>query len=146
MEKEILFTYAKNLNNRYYTLESLKKIIDDHKREVERLGHCFGVFRKETDFFEYGERGLINIKDVAFTVESLRINRKGILVGNIKLIDTPAGKKLKKELKNIVFRTSVWGNVKSDGEVDVENLISINAMTTEQDPFSNVIGAQFRDI
>jgi hypothetical protein len=104
------------------------------------------VFRKETDFFEYGERGLINIKDVAFTVESLRINKKGILVGKINLINTPAGRKLKKELKNTVFRTSVWGNVKDDGEVEVENLISINAMAAEQDPFSNVIGAQFRDI
>ena len=146
MEKEILFAYSKNLNNRYYTLDALKKIIEDHKKEVERLGHCYGVFKRDTDFSEYGERGLVNIKDVAFIVESLRINRKNALVGKIKLIGTPAGKELKKQLKRSVFRTSVWGNVKPDGEVEIENLISINAMSADDDPFSNVIGARFRDI
>lgn len=137
MEVPILIAGKKNLNDRYYTIDSLEKVISDYNKEVERLGQCFGVFRFEPDYQTYGERGLINIKDIAFTVDSMRIEGK-ILICDVNILKTPAGKELKEVINRIVFRTCVWGNLKEDGMVEIENLISINAISYLDDPFKKI--------
>ena len=137
MEVTILIAGKKNLNDRYYTTDSLEKVILDYNREVERLGQCFGVFRSEPDYASYGERGLISIKDIAFTVDSMRIEGK-ILIGDVNILKTPAGNGLREVINHVVFRTCVWGNLKEDGMVEIENLISVNAMFCLDDSFKKI--------
>jgi len=134
MLQEILIANKKNIHGRFYTKKSLETIILDHKRDLQIIGHSFGVFRDEPDFVEYGDRGIINLKDVAFIVEDLRI-KKNSLLGKIKILETPKGKLLKKNKKNLIFRTTVWGNINDDGEVQVERLVSFNAIYKENDSF-----------
>jgi hypothetical protein len=141
MLKKILFADQKNLNERYYTRESLEKIKEDYESDKERLGHYFGVFnpREATeDFVEYGDHELINIRQIAFTVNSMRITRKKELIADIRLMETPNGKILKELKNNMVFRTSSWGFVEKDGKVNVERLLSINAFPKRLDSFKEI--------
>jgi hypothetical protein len=133
----ILIADKKNLNDRYYTLDSLEKIITDFNKEVVRLGQCFGVFRTEPDYRPYGDRGLMNIRDIAFTVDSMQIEGK-VLMANINILKTPPGNDLKEVIDRIVFRTCVWGNLEDDGKVEIENLISVNAIRLIDDPFRKI--------
>jgi hypothetical protein len=133
----ILIADKKNLNDRYYDTKSLEKIISDYNKERERLGQCFGVFRTEPDYYSYGERGLVSIRDIAFTVDSMEIEGK-ILIADINILKTPAGNDLKGVIDLVVFRTCVWGNLEEDGRVEIENLISINAIYSVHDPFRRI--------
>jgi len=137
MEVPVLIAGKKNLNDRYYTVDSLEKIISDYHKEVERLGQCFGVFRSEPDYVEYGERGLTNIKDIAFTVDSMRVDNK-LLLADVNILKTPAGNELREVINHVVFRTCVWGNVTDEGKVEIENLISINAISKLDDSFKKI--------
>lgn len=138
MLKKILFADKINRNKRYYTRECLEKIKRDYEKDKENLGHYFGVFDPKSgtsDFVEYGDHDVINIRKIAFTVDSMRINRKNELIADIRIMETPNGKILK-ELKNgMVFRTSSWGFVEDDGRVSVERLLSINAFPEHLDSF-----------
>jgi hypothetical protein len=141
MLKKILFADHKNLNNRYYTVESLKKIKNDYEKDKERLGHYFGVFdikEGNDDFIEYGDPEIINIRQIAFTVDSMRINRKKELIADIRLMETPNGKVLKELKKHMVFRTHSWGFVEEDGKVNVERLLSVKAFPREMDSFKEI--------
>jgi hypothetical protein len=137
MKVPILIAGKKNLNDRYYTMDSLEKIIADRNKEVERLGQCFGVFRNEPDYTSYGERGLINIKDIAFTIDSMEVEGK-ILMADINILKTPRGKELEEVINHVVFRTCVWGNLAEDGKVEIENLISVNAISKLEDSFKKI--------
>jgi hypothetical protein len=137
MKVPILIAGKKNLNDRYYDTKSLEKIISDYNKEVERLGQCFGVFRTEPDYYSYGERGLINIKDIAFTVDSMEIEGK-ILIADVNILKTPAGNDLKEVIDRVVFRTCVWGNLTKSGRVEIENLISVNAISKLEDSFKKI--------
>jgi hypothetical protein len=137
MKVPILIADKKNLNDRYYDSKSLEKIVSDYNKEVERLGQCFGVFRTEPDYYSYGERGLVNIKDVAFTVDSMEIDGK-ILIADVNILKTPAGNDLREVIDRIVFRTCVWGNLTKSGKVEIENLISINAIYSIHDSFRRI--------
>jgi hypothetical protein len=137
MRVPILIANKKNLNDRYYTIDSLEKIIVDYNKEEERLGQCFGVFRNEPDYTPYGERGLINIKDIAFTVDSMGVEGK-TLMADINILKTPRGNELREVINHVVFRTCVWGNLAEDGKVEIENLISVNAISKLEDSFRNI--------
>jgi len=137
MKVPILIADKKNLNDRYYDSKSLEKIVSDYNKEVEGLGQCFGVFRNEPDYYSYGERGLVNIKDIAFTVDSMGIDRK-ILIADVNILKTPAGNDLREVIDRIVFRTCVWGNLTKSGKVEIENLISINAIYSIHDSFRRI--------
>lgn len=141
MLKKILFADKINLNKRYYTRECLEKIKSDYEKDKENLGHYFGVFdQKEgtSDFVEYGDPEVINIRKIAFTVESMRINKKNELIADIRLMETPNGKILKQLKKEMVFRTSSWGFVGKDGKVSIERLLSVNAFPEHLDSFKDI--------
>jgi hypothetical protein len=141
MLKKILFADYKNLNKRYYTREGLEKIKNDYEKVKERIGHYFGTFDLKDgtdDFVEYGDPDIINIKKIAFTVDSIRITKKNELVADIRLMETPSGKTLKRLKDKMVFRTSSWGFIEEDGKVMVERLISINAFPKDLDSFKEI--------
>ena len=141
MLKKILFAGQKNLNKRYYTIEALEKIKSDYEKDKKRFGHYFGVFDPKVgteDFVEYGDPDIINIRKIAFIVDSMKINRKNELIDDIKLIETPNGKILKELKDEMVFRTSSWGFVGRDGKVSVERLLSVNAFPKKLDSFKDI--------
>lgn len=126
MIKRILFANKKNSNDRYYTINSLKKMVSDYNREVLRVGEFYGSFKDSEDFHEYLDVPL-NVRDIAFIVKELEV-RGSFLVANIELLETPRGKELKKMMNKISFRPISWGFVKEDGAVEIERLVSINAI------------------
>ena len=141
MLKKILFADQKNINERYYNREALEKIKSDYEKDKERFGHYYGVFnpKKGTDdFVEYGDPDLINIRQIAFTIDSMKINKKNELIADIRLMETTNGKILKRLVKGMVFRTSSWGFVEEDGKVMVERLLSVNAFPKELDSFKDI--------
>ena len=141
MLKKILFAGQKNLNKRYYTREALEKIKSDYEKDKKRFGHYFGVFDSKVgteDFVEYGDPDIINIRKIAFIVDSMKINRKNELIADIKLMETPNGKTLKRLKDEMVFRTSSWGFVGRDGKVSVERLLSVNACPKDFDSFKEI--------
>jgi Zn/Cd-binding protein ZinT len=141
MLKKILFADVANNKGMCYTREGLEKIKSDYEKCKENLGHYFGVFDPEEsipDFVQYGDPDIINIRKIAFTVESMQINKKNELIADIKLMETPSGKALKQLKNNMVFRTSSWGFVSKYGKVVVERLISINAFSKDLDSFKEI--------
>lgn len=131
--KRILVADKRNLNNRYYSLESLHKMVFDYNKEVQRMGSFYGVFSDSADFYEYKD-GTLNIRDIAFTVDSLNVFGSS-LIAKINILETPRGNDLKRELDKVKFRPVSWGFVKEDGKVEIERLVSINAIYKEVDSF-----------
>jgi hypothetical protein len=141
MLKKILFADVANNKGMYYTRECLEKIKSDYEKDKENIGHYFGVFDPEesvSDFVGYGDPSIVNIRKIAFTVESMQINKKNELIADIRLMETPRGKMLKQLKNNMVFRTSSWGFVSKRGKVVVERLISINAFPKDLDSFKEI--------
>jgi len=123
-----------NSNGRFYDIEAAEKIILEYKRQIERLDHYFGVCGFSNDYIEYGDPDVINIRNIGFIVQDLRIIKGKKIVGDILILETPAGKQLKDSIRTVVFRTSVWGFVEN-GKVRVERLISINSISKYLDSF-----------
>ena len=137
MKKEILVANRKNMYGRFYTLDSLEKIVSDWNTDIENIGHSFGIMRDNPDFVEYGERdSFLLLSEIAFEITKMEIKGQS-LFANIKILGTKMGKTLKKNIRDIVFRTTVWGNILDDGEVQVERLVSLNAIFKEDDSFRN---------
>jgi hypothetical protein len=132
--KTILPLNIENSNGRFYDMESAEKILLEYKRQVERLDNFFGVCHFSNDYLEYGDPDVINIKNIGFVVQDLRIIKDKAIVGDIHILETPAGKQLKDSIRTVVFRTSVWGFVEN-GRVKVERLISINSISKYLDSF-----------
>lgn len=135
MVKRILIANKKNSNDRYYTISSLKKIVSDYNNEVERVGEFYGSFKDSQDFHEYLDVPL-NVKDIAFVVKELNV-RGSSLVADIELLETPRGKELKRMINQVSFRPISWGFVKEDGAVEIERLVSINAIYKSTDSWRN---------
>ena len=131
MVKRILIANKKNSNDRYYTIDSLKKMVSDYNNELKRVGEFYGSFKDSQDFYEYLDVPL-NIKDIAFIVKELKV-RGSSLVADIELLETPRGKELKRMINQISFRPVSWGFIKEDGAVEIERLVSINAIYKSTD-------------
>lgn len=132
-EETILPIGIKNSEGRLYNTEAAERIILEYERQIKRFEQYFGVCDFSKDYVEYGDPDAINIKNVGFIVEDLRIINQSI-VGDIRILETPIGKQLKDSIRTVVFRTSVWGFV-NGGRVTVERLISINSISKYLDPF-----------
>lgn len=137
--QRILVANKLNLNNRFYTTEAMHKMVFDYDKAKMKHGEFYGIYRNEPDFYEYKD-GVIQIKDIAFLVNELHV-RGNSLVADLDLLETPSGKSLKESMEkdSICFRPVCWGFVQSDGEVQVERLVSINAILRSEDSFRNII-------
>ncbi len=56
MVKRILIANKKNSNDRYYTIDSLKKMVSDYNHELKRVGEFYGSFKDSQDFYEYHDQ------------------------------------------------------------------------------------------
>lgn len=134
---ELLPINRKNYYVRYYDLEAAEKIISEYERQIKRLGHFYGCYDLSQDYCGYGDPDVINIKNIAFIVEDLKLSGIDHLIFTIKILETPKGKQLKESIRNVVFRPSVWGFLKDDGRVVIERLIGINSFSKYHDTFSD---------
>jgi hypothetical protein len=132
---ELLPINQKNSYGRYYDLEAAEKIIREYERQVKRLGHFYGCYDLCQDYCDYGDPDIINIKNIGFTVDDLKLDGINCLSFTVNILETPKGKQLKESIRDVVFRPSVWGFVKNDGKVIVERLIGINSFNRYHDTF-----------
>ena len=129
MRFELLRVNEVNQNGRMYTKEAVKQMIEDFERNRDRVG----VF--------YGQMGMnegtdINLSKISHTIDELHFDGDR-LYGEIKILDTDAGKKLKPLIEEgqVVFRSRSIGSVNEDGTVEVKKLISFDAIPSWEDAF-----------
>lgn len=134
---ELLPINKKNSYNRYYDLESAEKIIMEYERQKKRLGYFYGCYDLCTDYCDYGDPDVINVKNIAFIVDDLKLNGINNLSSTIIILETPKGKRLKESIRDVVFRPSVWGFIEKDGRVITERLIGINSFSRHHDTFND---------
>lgn len=125
----------KNLNDRIYTEEAVNKMID----QFTEKRNANGVFFGQMGFPEGME---MNFKNITHDVERVWVE-DNTLYGEIKLLDTPKGNDIKNIMaemdRAIVFRARSIGSVNGDGTVNIEKLISFDAIPKDQDPYTNLI-------
>ena len=138
MERRIIIADEKNIYRRYYDETSLRKIIDCFYKQCARTGEYLGILSDTQDFVEYGDPTDLRIKNIAFKVHSLRLEGYKSLIASIEILESPKGIELASNIDSICFRSNVWGFLQDDGKVNVEQLISINAINKRLDPFRNV--------
>ena len=129
MRFELLRVNEVNQNGRMYTKEAVKQMIEDFERNRDRVGAF------------YGQMGMnegmdINLSKISHTVDELHFDGDR-LYGEIKILDTDAGKKLKPLIEEgqVVFRSRSIGTVNEDGMVEVKKLISFDAIPSWEDAF-----------
>lgn len=117
MDCKLLHIGVPNKNNRIYPIETVEAIIEQAKTR----GPILGQVGLPDDVLK------VSMSNVSHMVENLRIEGE-YLVGNIKVLDTPAGKVLAPILSNYEFRPCGTGIVSADGIVSDYKLTSIDAL------------------
>ena len=129
MRFELLRANEVNQNGRMYTKEAIEKMITDFNKIKERGTPAYG---------EMGMNGGtdISLSKISHIVDELHFDGDR-LYGEIKILDTDAGKKLKPLIEEgqVVFRSRSIGSVNEDGIVEVKKLISFDAIPAWEDPF-----------
>lgn len=150
---ELLRIGQKNLNGRIYTRETAEEIVDQFKRKVAEQGHLFGQIG-------HPENLQVSLANVSHNVNDIRIENNRI-VGDITVMDTPSGKVLKSlveigmkdyqgilvEIVNphggpMVFRPRSIGTVNDDGTVELQELISFDAVPADEDAFKGLLDGE----
>jgi hypothetical protein len=123
-----------NLNGRIYeNNENLREQINNFNRMVEENGVMFG----ELGWPEWPVNFKINIGAASHSIKNVRIEGDNV-VGDITILNTVSGKILKETLDQTVFRPSSIGNVSHDGTVNIQKIISFNAIPLSEDSFAEM--------
>lgn len=114
-----------NGNGRIYSREGIKSIFKKNKYSGEMgLSHdCLGP--------------TINLDNVSHVIKKLQL-KGDFLVGEVVIKRNEFGKKLKKELKDYVFRTRAIGCVNDDHQVTIDELLAIDAIHKDYDSFNGI--------
>jgi hypothetical protein len=125
----------KNLNERIYTEEAVNEMVNQFMEKRNTNGVFFG----QMGFPEDME---VNLSKVSHNVERIWVENN-TLYGEINILDTPKGKELKNimsEIDNsIVFRSRSIGTVNEDGTVNIQKIISFDAIPKDQDSFKDIL-------
>lgn len=136
LKTELLKIGVKNLNERIYTEEAVNEMVNQFMEKKNSIGVFFG----QMGFPEDME---INLSRVSHDVERIWVENN-ILYGEIRVLDTPEGEKIKNimsgiEDRPIVFRSRSAGTVNEDGTVNIQKLLSFDAIPKDQDPYKDII-------
>lgn len=128
-----------NKNGRIYTKEALERMIAQFEERKNLTGCFFG----ELDYPESSGREdftTVLLTNVSHNVKKMWIE-EGVLYGEIQILQTPAGEKIKELLQNqsVVFRSRAIGNVNEDGTVEIEKIISFDAVPADTDAFKGLL-------
>jgi len=114
-----------NLNDRKYSLDNLKQIVE----EFNTKGFMYGVNGIPSTFN-------ISLSNLSFVVNELFIKNKQ-LHGNIKLLNSIDGKILKQKIKSIVIRTCCSGEIDINDNVILSKLYGFYAIDKKEDSFND---------
>ena len=126
MKQTLMKLDTLNKNGRIYTTESVNKAIQEANDKSEK-GQLLGELG-------YGNVVDIDLKNVSHKISELKIEDNSV-VGEIEILDTPSGNKLKDILDQVVFRPRGTGNINDKGEVENFKIISFDAISKHEDAF-----------
>jgi hypothetical protein len=114
-----------NLNDRKYTLDNLKQMVNEFN----------------DNGFMYGENGIpttfdVNLSNVSFVVTDVFI-KNNQLHGNIKILNSIPGKTLKEQIKSVIIRTKSTGKIDINGNVILSKLHGFYAIDKKEDSFND---------
>lgn len=132
---ELLKIGEKNLNGRIYTEEAVNEMVN----QFTWIRNTNGVFFGQMGFPEDLD---VNLSKVSHSVERIWVENN-TLYGEIRILDTPEGNKIRDIMaevdRSVVFRSRSTGSVNEDGTVNIEKLISFDAIPKDQDPYKDLI-------
>jgi hypothetical protein len=130
MRFELLRTNEVNLNGRLYTKEAAEKMVSEFNKLKERGTPAYGQMGMDS-----GTE--ISLSKISHVVNDLEFDGQS-LYGEIQVLDTDAGKKLKLLLDEgqVAFRSRSIGRVNEDGTVEIDKVISYDAIPIWNDAFS----------
>lgn len=124
---------VENLNGRvYFDNDNLRLAIADFNTKVDKIGVVFGELGHSAD-------GSIDLRfsNVSHSVKDVRVKDNNV-IGTITILNTPMGNKLRKLLKSTVFRPRSVGRVQEDGSVNIERILTFDAISKEEDSFKKI--------
>jgi hypothetical protein len=132
---ELLKIGEKNLNGRIYTEEAVNEMVNQF------------MWKRNTNGVFFGQMGFPEDMDVSLSKVSHSVERiwveNNTLYGEIRILDTPEGNKIRDIMaevdRSVVFRSRSTGSVNEDGTVNIEKLISFDAIPKDQDPYKDII-------
>ena len=132
--KEVIKTFipfgVKNKNNRIY----IKDDVELHIQKFLDSRPKFGTF------MDLAESGSIDISKISHSIDDIWVKNEK-LIGKITILDTPYGKILQKLYDNddyFSLRPMSLGTVDSDCFVTINELISFNIVTMENDAYLTI--------
>ena len=129
--KEVIKTFipfgVKNKNNRIY----IKDDVELHIQKFLDSRPKFGTF------MDLAESGSIDISKISHSIDDIWVKNEK-LIGKITILDTPYGKILQKLYDSDEYfsvRPMSLGSVNSDCFVTINELITFNIATIDNDPY-----------
>ena len=129
--KEVIKTFipfgVKNKNNRIY----IKDDVELHIQKFLDSRPKFGTF------MDLAESGSIDISKISHSIDDIWVKDEK-LIGKITILDTPYGKILQKLYDSDEYfsvRPMSLGSVNSDCFVTINELITFNIATIDNDPY-----------
>ena len=121
---------VKNKNNRIYTKDDLELHIQKFLDSRPKFG----------TFMDLAESGSIDISKISHSIDDIWVKNEK-LIGKITILDTPYGKILQKLYDSddyFSLRPMSLGTVDSDCFVTINELISFNVVTMENDAYLTI--------
>lgn len=128
-KKQILIPYLEkmNLNNRIYTKEAAQKIVDMfNSRSMPGFGQIG---------YPDGSSFDVSLTKASHFFKNLKLENDQV-VGDLEILKTDEGEKLKSMLKQGVFRPRIIGTVNENNEVIVEKIIAFDFVMKDTDAFN----------
>lgn len=130
MKVKVLKFGVKNLNDRIYTKESIENCLENFM-VIVKDGKAFGQLG-------YPDNADIDLKEVSHKVNNVYIDGD-YLIADIKILDNVKGKDLNSILNEVVFRTRCVGKMIEGDIIDIDRIISIDAIFKNVDSFEGII-------
>lgn len=131
---KLLDINALNLNARYYSLEAAEKMVELFNNHTTKIGEFYGSIG-------YAEKFTLNLKEISHKTKNVWIDYEdNSLWGTISILNNEKGKLLSEMIKSgeVVFRARSKGRVNLDKSVEIQELISFDAIPQEEDAFGNI--------
>lgn len=114
---EILTCDVPNKNKRIYPRKEVEKALVKLREEQKTLWGTVGMPTSKA----------IPVDDIVFVAENLQLNDKNVLVGDIRMLQTPKKRVFEQMLNdpNVGFRPVGYGKVGEDGVISDWEVISI---------------------
>lgn len=125
--RPLIYLNKLNRNGRMYTTTDVELAIKDFKQKKQLTGVMYGELNHPETFD-------ISLKNVSHTIDDVYI-KDHVLWGKLMVLKTQAGNTVNQNLDNFVFRPRAVGVVRADNTVDIQKLLTFDAIPKETDSF-----------